>query len=90
MDIGEKILYIINNNSVEESIVGLTELIECDRKCWEAIMERGKLYWKIGNVKNALQDYMAADRLHPGGAPDELLHHTLEILKFRNTDLLNP
>ncbi|MCM1505185.1 MAG: hypothetical protein NC127_08310 [Muribaculum sp.] len=90
MDISEIILCIIRNNSAEESIVELTKLIESDEKCWEAFMERGRQYWKLGQVKNALEDYMVADRLHPCGQPCELLRHTLEIMKFRNTDLLNP
>lgn len=90
MDINGKDPHIINNNSVEKAIVELTVSIESNAANWETVMERGKLYWKIGRIKCALQDFILADKLHPDSTPAELLRHSLEILKFRNTDLLNP
>ncbi len=90
MDISEKIIHIINNNTLETSIVELSKIIESDDRCWLAYLERGKLYWKEGKVKNAITDYLAADRINPHSQPKEILTHTLEILQFRNTDLLNP
>lgn len=90
MDISKKIVHIIKNNTPEMSIVELTKLIESDDKCWNVYLERGKMYWKEGKIKNALNDYIIADHLNPHSIPEAILRHSIEILKFRNTDVLNP
>lgn len=90
MDIIKKISHIINNNNINNSIVELSKLIDEDGSCWQAYMERGKLYWREGKVKSALNDYIIADNLNPNSTPGELIKHTLEIIQFRNNDILNP
>lgn len=90
MDIIKKISYIINNNNTNNAIDGLSKLIAEDESCWQAYLERGKLYWKEGKLKSALNDYIIADNLNPNSSPKELIKHTLEIIQFRNIDILNP
>jgi len=90
MDIIKKISYIINSNNTNDSIVELSKLIDEDGSCWQAYMERGKLYWKEGNLKCALNDYIIADNLNPNSSPRELIRHMLKIIQFRNNDILNP
>ncbi len=90
MDIIKKNSHIINNNNTGNSIVELSKMIEADGSCWQAYMERGKHYWREGDFKSALNDYIIADSLNPNSTPRELIEHTLEIIQFRNNDILNP
>ncbi len=55
-----------------------------------ALVERGRLRWKRGDMRGALGDYNAAAELDPEGPGAELAAHTVEILNFYNHDLYNP
>lgn len=52
--------------------------------------ERGKISWKRGDVRAAMNDYYAADRMEPDGDAARLIENAQEIMQFRCTDLLNP
>lgn len=55
-----------------------------------AYVERGRLRWKAGDMRGALNDYNAAAELDPDGPGADLAAHTVEILNFYNHDLYNP
>lgn len=56
----------------------------------EAHVARGRLRWKSGDMRGALNDYNAAASLDPDGPGAQLAEHTVEILDFYNHDLYNP
>ena len=56
----------------------------------EALISRGRLYWGLGLRSEAINDYLAAQRINPDGKGRELLKATYEILNFYNKDLYNP
>lgn len=55
-----------------------------------ALIERGRLYWSLGKRSEAINDYLAAQKLNPDGNAKELLKATYEILNFYHKDLYNP
>lgn len=56
----------------------------------DALIERGRLYWSIDKRSEAINDYLAAERLNPDGKATQLLKATYDILNFYNKDLYNP
>lgn len=56
----------------------------------DAYVKRGRLRWKAGDMRGALNDYNAAAELDPDGPGADLAAHTVEILNFYNHDLYNP
>ena len=56
----------------------------------EALIERGRLYWALGQRGAAISDYLTAQKINPSGKASQLLKATYEILDFYNKDLYNP
>lgn len=56
----------------------------------EVLIERGRIHWALGNRSNAINDYLAAQRINPEGRATQLLKATYDILDFYNKDLYNP
>lgn len=56
----------------------------------DALIERGRLYWALGHRSEAINDYLAAQRINPDGKATQLLKATYDILDFYNKDLYNP
>lgn len=56
----------------------------------DALIERGRLYWKLNRRSEAINDYLAAQRLNPEGKATQLLKATYDILNFYHKDLYNP
>ncbi len=80
-------------NISEESAARLKSLdarIAADGSDEEALIERGRLYWALGERSKAIGDYLAAQKLNPSGKATQLLKATYEILDFYNKDLYNP
>lgn len=74
----------------------MTRLEDLDRRLAEnpadedALIERGRLYWALNRRSDAINDYLAAQRLNPEGRATQLLKATYDILDFYNKDLYNP
>ena len=68
----------------------LSERLAQDTEDEAALIERGRLYWALGKRSEAINDYLAAQRINPEGKAKELLKATYEILNFYNKDLYNP
>ncbi len=58
----------------------------------QALLERGKLYWKLGQRGRAISDYTAAAAIDPdpNGQAAQALRLSNDIMDFYNTDLYNP
>ena len=75
---------------VAARLQALSERIAADAGDEAALIERGRLYWALGKRSEAINDYLAAQKVNPDGAAKQLLKATYEILDFYNKDLYNP
>lgn len=56
----------------------------------DALIERGRIYWSLNMRADAINDYLAAQRINPEGKATQLLKATFDILNFYHKDLYNP
>ena len=91
MEFRDYILSLINNNENDRAFVELDKKIgsTAEPEAW-MLIERGKLSWSRGDVRSAMNDYYAADRLEPDSGAAVLIENAQAIMRFRCTDLLNP
>ncbi len=68
----------------------LSEHLAKESEDEESLIERGRLYWALGKRSDAINDYLAAQRINPDGKATQLLKATYDILDFYNKDLYNP
>lgn len=85
-----KIDHILQENTAENAIVLLGQLIEAEPGNAYALYCRGRLYWKLGERAKATSDYAAAASLDPAGPASMALEQARDIENFFNPDLLNP
>ncbi|MCM1093316.1 MAG: tetratricopeptide repeat protein [Lachnospiraceae bacterium] len=90
MELSDKINSLINNNDLEGAIVELDKIIEGDSGDADAYFERGKLYWRLGRHREAINDYNRAVSLNSSSPAAEALRQSMEIMAFYNRDLYNP
>lgn len=90
MELSDKILTLIKNNDLDGAIVELNKIIDADNYNSDAYFERGKLNWRLGRRREAINDYSRAAELNPKSAASEALRHTMDIMSFFNPDLYNP
>ncbi len=81
---------LIKDNKLEEAIVLLSERIEAHPEDYDALFQRGKLYWRLGLRAKATSDYASAALLDPEGPASQALENARQIEDFFNPDLLNP
>lgn len=90
MDFRQHILSLINNNAFDEAFVELSDELSANGPVAWMLIERGKISWRRGHVRSAMNDYYAADQLEPDGDAARLIETSQAIMQFRCTDLLNP
>lgn len=73
-----------------ERLKMLSEHIDRHPDDEDALIERGRLYWSLDKRSEAINDYLAAQKLNPEGKATQLLKATYEILNFYHKDLYNP
>ena len=86
-------MYVDMENIPEDIAAKLQELSErilMNAEDEDALIERGRLHWSLGHRSEAINDYLAAQKLNPEGKAKELLKATYEILNFYHKDLFNP
>lgn len=76
--------------TTEETIAQMTARIAGNPGDEEAYILRGRAYWSLSRRSDAINDYLAAQRLNPEGKATQLLKATYEILDYYNKDLYNP
>lgn len=86
----QKLNELISQNSIDEALKMLTELIKADPCDDQLLYERGKLYWKIGDRRSAITDYNAAVAINSDSKARQALEMSTDIMDFFNPDLLNP
>ena len=78
------------SEDVAARLQSLSELLKENAEDESVLIERGRLYWSLGRRSEAINDYLAAQKLNPDGNAKELLKATYEILNFYHKDLYNP
>ncbi len=77
-------------DDVAVRLKALSERLAADGDDEATLIERGRLYWALGKRSEAINDYLAAQRINPDGKAKELLKATYDILNYYNKDLYNP
>jgi len=90
MELSDKINTLIKNNDLEGAIIELNQMISADSGDADAYFERGKLYWRLGRQREAINDYNRAVALDSSSHATEALRQSMEIMSFYNRDLYNP
>lgn len=86
----QKINELITLNRIKDAIIELNNFINDHQDCDEAYFLRGKLYWRLGDKRNAMNDYSRAAELNPESRATRALENAQDIQAFFNPDLLNP
>lgn len=86
----QKINELISQNRIDDAIIELNNFINGHPDCDEAYFLRGKLYWRLEDKRNAMNDYSRAAELNPESPATRALENAQDIQTFFNPDLLNP
>lgn len=86
----EEIRALIDANRTEEAIRLLDGMIGSEPQDDRLLFLRGNAYRKRDNWKMAISDYCKAADINPDGPAAAAYRAAIEILEYRNTDLLNP
>lgn len=79
-----------DSEHLTDTLKQLTERIDHNPEDAESLIERGKTAWRLGKVREAMNDYIRAAAIAPDSAAPGLLEQARNIMQFRHTDLLNP
>ena len=86
----QKINELISQNCIDDAIKELNEFIGIYPDNDEAYFLRGKMYWRIGDKRQAMNDYCRATEINPSSPATRALENAHAIQSFFNPDLLNP
>lgn len=90
MSLSQKIDDLIAENRLEEAIIEINKRLESEPDDDDLYFVRGKLYWRTGDRRQAINDYEQAVELNNHSRAVHALENAREILSFFNPDLLNP
>ncbi|WP_297906899.1 tetratricopeptide repeat protein [uncultured Parabacteroides sp.] len=85
----EEIKRLISDNKSEEAIRLLNEYLQKQPKSDEAWFLLGKVYYKLGNVRLALNSYLQAIEINPESPAREAYNMAIKVLDFYNKDMYN-
>ena len=75
---------------LEKALVHLEERLACDPQDDGAYYLKGALFWKQGNWKLAIENYLKATEINPESPARQAYEMVMEIINFSNPDLYNP
>ena len=81
---------LIAESNYDEAITTISQAIANGNGDDSLYFMRGKLYWKNGNRRKAMNDYAEAVRLNPDSPARIALEQAHDVARFFNPDLLNP
>lgn len=81
---------LISVNRLEDALHALNAAIGADADDADALLMRGKVYWRLGERSKAMSDYGRAAAIDPYGPAAVALEQARNIEAFFNPDLLNP
>ncbi|MBQ9077868.1 MAG: tetratricopeptide repeat protein [Muribaculaceae bacterium] len=80
----------MGENRLDEALSRLNEYIAGEPESDEAYFMRGKVYWRIGDKRQALNDYSRAVGLNPESPAARALENARDVYDFFNPDIFNP
>lgn len=90
MSLTQKIDDLIAENRLQEAILSIGELLKSDTENDELYFVRGRLFWRLGERRMAINDYERAVEINPQSKAAHALENAQDVLNFFNPDLLNP
>lgn len=81
---------LTESGKYDEAIELLTKEIAVSPQNDGLLFSRGKIYWKKGDKKSAMNDYASAAKINPDSPAAIALEQAHEVAQFFNPDLLNP
>ena len=85
----ETIRQLINDNKTDEALHLLDEYIKTNDSDDEAYYLRGNVYRKMGDIRQALNNYLMAIELNPDSPAQTAYNAQIKILDFYNKDMYN-
>ena len=85
----ETIRQLINDNKTDEALHLLDEYIKKIDSDDEAYYLRGNVYRKMGDIRQALNNYLMAIELNPDSPAQTAYNAQIKILDFYNKDMYN-
>lgn len=85
----ETIRQLINDNKTDEALHLLDEYIKKNDSDDEAYYLRGNVYRKMGDIRQALNNYLMAIELKPDSPAQTAYNAQIKILDFYNKDMYN-
>lgn len=87
----EKIKEMIAAGHLDDAMAAAnTALVNGSSPAWEAYYLRGRIHWRLGDRRQAINDYHSSVALNPHGPAEQALAQANEILSFFNPDIFNP
>ncbi len=86
----EDINRLIEENKLEQALVHLEERLACDLHDDAAYYLKGSLFWKQGDWKKAIENFLKAVEINPESPARQAYEMVMEIINFSNPDLYNP
>lgn len=80
---------LLQQHKAQEAIDRLNLYLELHPDSDEAFYLRGKSYQKIGNFRQALNNYLEAIHLNPDSPAQQAHDMLIKILNFYNKDMFN-
>ena len=87
----EKIKDMMTAGHLDDALAAANSaLLNGCQPAWEAYYLRGRIHWRMGDRRQAINDYHASVALNPHGPAEQALAQANEILSFFNPDIFNP
>ncbi len=86
----QKINELITENRLSEAVEALNRYIASNPKDDEAYFMRGRVYWRMGDKRMAMNDYAKAVDMNPESGASRAIENAHDVLDFFNPDMFNP
>ncbi len=90
MELPLEIVNLIDNNELDAAIIAITRLLEEHDDDARLHYERGRLYWRLGQHRNAINDYAEAAEADSASPAVEALRQSQAIMAFYDKNRYNP
>lgn len=86
----QKINELISHNRISEAINLINDTLDSEPQNDAAWFWRGKLHWRMGNRRQAINDYTKAVDINPISPARRAIELGQDIDNFFNPDIFNP
>lgn len=86
----QKINVLIEGNRLMEAVDSLNRHIAQNAEDDEAYFLRGRVYWRMGDRRKAINDYAKAVEINPDSRAARAIENARDVMDFFNPDIFNP